>query len=71
LCALLVLIPAALVLAVALFPLLGAELGNTLAAVFIGVYALAVLAIIGGVAAALVQRLREIDKGEEDDAKKY
>lgn len=28
-------------------------------------------AIIVGVVAALIQRLREIDGGEEDDAKKY
>jgi len=35
------------------------------------VYALAVAAVMAGVLAALRQRLREIDKGEEDEAKQY
>lgn len=35
------------------------------------VYALIILAVIGGIIAALFQRLREINGGEEDEAKKY
>ena len=35
------------------------------------IYALAVAAVMAGVLAALRQRLREIDKGEEDEAKQY
>ena len=34
-------------------------------------YALMLLAVIVGVVVALVQRLREIRKGEEEDARKY
>jgi MerR family copper efflux transcriptional regulator len=35
------------------------------------VYAVLGLAVIIGVMVALFQRLREIDKGEEDEARKY
>ena len=34
-------------------------------------YAAGSVAVIGGVVAAMVQRLREIRRGEEADAKKY
>ena len=37
----------------------------------LGVYVLAVGAIIVGVVVAMCQRLKEIDSGEEDEAKKY
>ena len=37
----------------------------------LGLYAVIILAVIAGVAAALVQRLRELRRGEEEDAKKY
>lgn len=37
----------------------------------IAIYALVILAIIIGVIAAMAQRLKEIDSGEEEDAKKY
>ncbi len=39
--------------------------------IFFIVYALLYAAIIVGVIAALSQRLREIDNGEEDEASKY
>ena len=45
--------------------------GVHLAAAFLGLYALVVLAMIVGVLAALRQRLRELKGGEEDEAKKY
>ena len=35
------------------------------------VFILVGLAVVGGVLAALIQRLREIKRGEEEDAKKY
>lgn len=38
---------------------------------FLGVYALAAAAVLFGVAAAMRARLREIDGGEEEEAKKY
>lgn len=47
----------------------GPEVG-WLTAVLLG-YAVLAGATIGGVLAAMWQRLREIDKGEEDEAKKY
>ena len=34
-------------------------------------YALVLLAVIVGVVIALIQRLREIERGEEEDARKY
>ena len=37
----------------------------------LGVYVLVVGAVIVGVVVAMCQRLREIDGGEEDEAKKY
>ena len=44
---------------------------STPALVFMALYALAGAAVIGGVIAATLQRLREIDRGEEEDAKRY
>ena len=40
-------------------------------AVVIGVYCLLIVAVIIGVMVALRQRMKEIDSGEEEDAKKY
>ena len=54
-----------------LLPLLAEVGGHFLAAAFLVLYALVVLAMIGGVIAALIQRLREIERGEEEDARKY
>ena len=54
-----------------LLPLLAEVGGHFLAAACLVLYALVVLAMIGGVIAALVQRLREIERGEEEDARKY
>lgn len=42
-----------------------------LASLPMAVFAALTAAVIVGVAAALCQRLREIEKGEEDEAKKY
>ena len=49
--------------------LLGPETGG--AAWILVLYAAVILAVIVGVAVALVQRLRELRRGEEDEAKKY
>lgn len=51
--------------------LIGAEPGGMAAAPFLLLYAAVGGAVIVGVVAALFQRLREIDGGEEDDAKQY
>ena len=52
-------------------PLLGIGTGDGAAAVVLVLYGLMLLAVMGGVIAATLERLREIDKGEEEDAKKY
>ena len=45
--------------------------GETFAVGIMVLYALGGIAVIGGIIAAMVQRLREIDGGEADEAKKY
>ena len=60
-----------LVLLPVVLPRLGIGTGDGAAAVVLVLYALALLAVMGGVIAATLQRLREIDRGEEDDAKQY
>ena len=52
-------------------PLLGASYGDIAAIVFLIVYVLIIVAIIIGILVALHQRLKEIEGGEEDVAKKY
>lgn len=54
-----------------LLPLLGVGGGGGAAVVILLLYALVILAVIIGVVIALRQRLREIDAGEEDDARQY
>lgn len=58
-------------LAIFLYPLLQGSCGEVLAAVIMAVYALAIAAVMVGVVIALRQRLREIEGGEEADAKQY
>lgn len=58
-------------LGVVLVPLLGASFDGLLVAGILALYALIILAVIGGILLALRQRLREIEGGEEEDAKKY
>ena len=60
-----------LVLLPVLMPLLGIGMMDRAAVVVLVLYALVLLALIAGVVIALVQRLREIRGGEEEDAKKY
>ena len=60
-----------LVLLPVVMPLLGIGTADGAAMAALGLYALVLLAVIVGVVVALVQRLREIQKGEEEDAKKY
>ncbi len=58
-------------LMILLFPVLGQEIGDGLAIAVLIICALSLLAVIGGVILALRQRLKEIEGGEEEDAKKY
>lgn len=58
-------------LAVLLLPVWGENLGDAVLLALLILYSLILIAVIVGVLAALRQRLREIEGGEEDDAKKY
>lgn len=58
-------------LAAVLYAMLNIARGETFAMVFLVLYLLILLAVIGGILLALRQRLREIDRGEEEEAKKY
>ena len=51
--------------------ILGAGSAGLLAGAILGFYALLGLAVVVGILAALRQRLREIQGGEEEDARKY
>ncbi len=49
----------------------GALDGEALPAGFLAMYGLVLLAVVVGVVIALHQRRKEIQRGEEDEAKKY
>ena len=61
----------AVILAVILVAMVGEAYGDVMVWLFLLVYGGIILAIILGIAAALRQRLRELESGEEEDAKKY
>ena len=69
--ALVVLVIAAVYLATMLFAMLSEQAEDFVAWLVVGIYCLLVAAVIAGVLIALNQRLRELDGGEEEDAKKY
>lgn len=58
-------------LAVVLYGIIVDAEGQALAIGFLVIYGAVILAVIVGVVLALRQRLREIEGGEEEDAKKY
>ncbi len=58
-------------LATILFPLIGEVYGELLAVGFLLIYGLGIIAVIIGVLVALRQRMKEIESGEEEDARKY
>lgn len=58
------------ILATLIFPMLTQNIDGTAMFVFI-VYGLLLMAVIIGVLVALNQRIREIDRNEEEEAKKY
>lgn len=70
-CTVVVILIAAAYLGVILSAMLTEKLGSFLLTLFLLAYGGVILAIILGVIAALRQRLREIDAGEEEDAKQY
>ena len=59
------------VLAVLLLGVQALRNAGWLVLVFLGLYILAAAAVLFGVLAAMRARLREIDAGEEEEAKKY
>lgn len=71
LCAAIVIVLLALYIAVILFTLFTESLGDLIGIVVVVVATGIILAAIIGVLAALRQRMKEIDKGEEEDAKIY
>ena len=71
LCAEVVVVFLGLFLGALLLPLLDVGSGDGGAVVILILYALVLLAVIVGVVIALIQRLREIERGEEEDARKY
>ena len=58
-------------LAAIIFPLLGGLLGETAVFVLLLIYVFVIVAVMVGVLLALRQRLREIEGGEEEEAKQY
>ena len=70
-CAAIVVALLALYIAVILFTLFTESLGDMIGILVVVVATGIILAAIIGVVAALRQRLKEIDKGEEEDAKIY
>ena len=70
-CAAIVVALLALYIAVILFTLFTESLGDLIGIVVVVVATGIILAAIIGVLAALRQRMKEIDKGEEEDAKIY
>lgn len=71
LCAAIVIALLALYIAVILFTLFTESLGDVIGIVVVVVATGIILAAIIGILAALRQRMKEIDKGEEEDAKIY
>ena len=70
-CAVVVIVLLGSFLATILFPLIGEVVGEALAVGFLLIYGGGIVAVIVGVVVALRQRLREIEGGEEEDAKQY
>lgn len=70
-CAAIVVALLALYIAVILFTLFTESLGDMIGILVVVVATGIILAAIIGVLAALRQRMKEIDKGEEEDAKIY
>ena len=70
-CALVVIAGLLLYLGVALIPVISESLGDGFVLVFIAFYVLLIAVLVIGILIALKLRLKEIEGGEEEDAKKY
>lgn len=70
-CAVVMIVLLAIFLEATIYPLLGDAHGEIVALGILLVYGLLIIAVIIGILLALRQRLKEIEGGEEDDAKKY
>ena len=60
-----------ILLGIIIYPMLNEANGELAAIGIIIVYGILILAMIVGIILALKQRLKEIESGEEEDAKKY
>lgn len=58
-------------LGVILYAMVSAMAEEIVAVIFVGVYGVILMAAVIGVFAALRQRLKELDSGEEEEARKY
>lgn len=70
-CAAAVILVLTVYLAVILYAMLSEKMTPVPVYLILGVYFLGIAAVAVGVLAALRQRLKEIEGGEEDDAKQY
>lgn len=70
-CALVMVVLLGVLLGVFLAAVLGEVADDTVGKIILAVYSIFILAVIFGILAALRQRLKEIDGGEEADAKQY
>ncbi len=70
-CGVLIIILLGLFVAMVVLPLLQIAWGDTAAIIIMGIYALSAVATMAGIMIALRQRIREINSGEEEEAKKY
>lgn len=70
-CAVVVIAAATLYLGVALIPIISESFGDGFVVMFAAIYILLIAALIIGILIALRLRLKEIEGGEEEDAKKY
>lgn len=59
------------ILATILYPLMVISRGSTFAMIFLIAYGLIIAAVMAGIIIALIERLKEIKGGEEDDASQY
>ena len=71
LCATVIIGVLAVFLVTFIYPLLGDSYGEVVACGILIIYGSAILAVIAGILLALRQRLKEIEGGEEDEARKY
>ena len=71
LCAVFIITLLAVFVGCILFPLISEMGGFFFASILLLFYAGGIVAVIFGVIAALRQRLREIESGEEEEARKY